>query len=177
MIRQAFYELERTGAIISECGRYRYALHRRLSARDRKSCLFIMLNPSTAAHTRNDPTIRRCLTFADKFGCDRLFVGNLFAWRATDPRQLRKDGVGDGDIIGPENKDWLEVMADVVTCREEIKGPIICAWGPQGRYMQQDLTVRDWLAGYTLWCLGRSKDHSPRHPLMLPKLAELVRFR
>lgn len=172
-----FWTLQEENAAISACGRYRYALHRKIGMADRKSCLFIMLNPSTADGLVDDPTIRRCVNFAKSWDCDRLFVGNLFAWRATDPRDLHKNGVSNGDIVGPDNSEWLEAMADVVTNREEERGPIICAWGPGGRYMQQDQTALGWLAGYRLQCLGRSKDGSPRHPLMLRKNAQLESFR
>lgn len=168
------WSLQRENAVISPCGRYRYALHRQIGMEDRKSCLFIMLNPSTADGSQDDPTIRRCVGFAKSWGCDRLFVANLFAWRATDPRDLRKNGVGGGDIFGPDNKQWVERLADVVTRRDEEPGPIVCAWGPGGRYLRQDETVMGWLEEeFKLFCLGRSKDGSPRHPLMLPKLAKL----
>lgn len=172
-----FFRLERDNAIISSCGLYRYALHRHLCIqKESKSCLFIMLNPSTADGRKDDPTIRRCIGFARSWGCDRLFVGNLFAWRATDPGELRKHGVGNGDIVGPKNHEWITAMADVVTRREEVPGPIVCAWGPKGHYMQQDDAVIGWLEDeFTLYCLGRSKDGSPRHPLMLPKTAELTK--
>lgn len=172
-----FWELERTNAAISECGKYRYALHRQLSMAQSKSCLFIMLNPSTADGTQDDPTIRRCVGFAKSWGCDRLFVGNLFAWRATDPNELRKNGVGGGDVVGASNQQWLEALADVVARREDVPGPIVCAWGPKGRYMRQDETVSGWLdETFDLQCLGFAKDGSPRHPLMLPKSAQLEPF-
>ncbi len=168
-------ELKERNVIISECGRYRYALHRRLAERDQKSCLFIMLNPSTADGTSNDPTIRRCIGFASDWGCDRLYVANLFAWRATDPKDLRKNGVGGGDVVGPLNQAWLAQLADVVTHSEP--GPIVCAWGPNGRYLRQDETVIGWLEEeFTLQCLGRAKDGSPRHPLMLAKTTALQPF-
>lgn len=169
-----FFKLESEDAVISPCGRYRYALHRKLDNFERKSCLFLMLNPSTADGMQNDPTIRRCISFAQSWGCSRLFVGNLFAWRATDPKELRRNGVGGGDIVGPDNKDWITAMADVVKSRDDEPGPIICAWGPGGRYMQQDRAVIGWLEEqHVLLCLGRSKDGSPRHPLMLKKSAQL----
>ena len=172
-----FFTLQRDNAIISECGKYRYALHRQLGMENRKSCLFIMLNPSTADGSQDDPTIRRCVGFAKSWGCDRLFVANLFAWRATDPKELRKNGVGGGDIFGPENKDWIEALCDVVTHRDEERGPIVCAWGPKGRYLRQDEQVKGWLEEtYALQCLGRSKDGSPRHPLFMPKAVQLERF-
>lgn len=71
-------------ATISECGRYRYRLTRRFA--DGPCATFVMLNPSTADETIDDPTIRRCRNFAIREGCGGLVVVNLFAYRATDPR-------------------------------------------------------------------------------------------
>ena len=72
------------GAVFSDDMVYRYRLWRTWDP-DLPTCLFIMLNPSTADHEQNDPTIRRCLDFAKQWGYGQLLVGNLFALRATDP--------------------------------------------------------------------------------------------
>lgn len=198
-----FFDLEQKRAIISDCGRYRYALYRDLKTDVRyrgkpsaglsddvppvavwepRICTFIMLNPSTADGTIDDPTIRRCLGFAHRLKCDQLMVGNLFAWRATDPKDLRKNGVGGGDIVGPENMEWIKALVDVTLRREDNRGYVICAWGPNGRYMRQGEAVLGWIdtelarGGDRTWCLGRSQDGSPRHPLMLKAAAELEVF-
>ena len=73
--------------IISSCGQYRYRLERKLGPG--KTCLFIMLNPSTADAEIDDNTIRRCIGFTKAFGFGHLLVGNLFAFRATKPADLR----------------------------------------------------------------------------------------
>jgi len=77
-----------TGAAeISPCGLYRYTLWRWFGMGDR-TVRFIGLNPSTADANQDDPTIRRCADFARRWGFDRLCMVNLFAYRATDPREL-----------------------------------------------------------------------------------------
>src|SRR3954462_13242745 len=82
------------GAIFSACGRYRYLLTRQLGegsvGQEKKVATFIMLNPSTADATRNDPTIRKCIGFAQRWQCERLQVLNLFAVRATLPRDMKR---------------------------------------------------------------------------------------
>lgn len=49
-----------------------------------------MLNPSTADAEIDDPTITRCIGFAKSWGFGGLMVGNLWAYRATDPKELKK---------------------------------------------------------------------------------------
>src|SRR4051812_40135006 len=73
-------------AILSDCDRYRYLLGREWA--DGPTAVFVMLNPSTADALHNDPTIRRCLRYAQVWGCGALMVANLYAWRATDPDDL-----------------------------------------------------------------------------------------
>jgi hypothetical protein len=75
------------GATLSDCGRYRYRLWRRWA--DGPTVLFVMLNPSTADADVDDPTIRRCIGFARSWGAGALEVVNLYAWRATQPAELK----------------------------------------------------------------------------------------
>lgn len=175
-----------SGADISGCGRYRYRLWREwrnensgkrwrwLGANDGNgeplgeplSCLFVMLNPSTADGNEDDPTIRRCVGFAKRLGYDRLDVVNLFAWRATDPREVLSM-TGDGDPIGPRNQEVIGFAA-------EDAGVIICAWGVHGSHIGQNETVLGWLEGRKVHALGLTKDGHPRHPLYLKSDAPLV---
>ena len=73
-----------SGAVFSECKRYRYSLWRVWNP-DLPVCMFLMLNPSTADETTNDPTVERCQRRAVQMGYGGLHVGNIFAWRSTDP--------------------------------------------------------------------------------------------
>src|SRR5215213_9378089 len=102
-------------ALFSACGRYRYLLTRQLgegALGQAKMATFIMLNPSTADATRNDPTIRKCIGFAQRWQCDTLQVLNLFAVRATLPRDMKRAD----DPVGPDNLDWFAqaILADDV---------------------------------------------------------------
>jgi hypothetical protein len=128
-----------------------------------------MLNPSTADATNDDPTIRRCIGFARHWGCGRLVVLNLFAVRATDPADMKRAD----DPVGPENRDWFDR-----TLRDSHGGPVVCAWGVHGAYMEQDLTVLGWLdrVGVEPLALGVTREGHPKHPLYLPYSAALVPF-
>lgn len=76
-----------SGANISPCSKYRYRLWR-IWDDDKPKVLFVMHNPSIADGFNNDPTIIRCINFANSWGYGGIYVGNLFPYRATDPRKL-----------------------------------------------------------------------------------------
>lgn len=151
--------LDDRSATLSECGTYRYDLTRRWG--DGGTALFIMLNPSTADATEDDPTIRRCIGFAKAHRCGGLAVVNLYALRSTDPKALLTHPAP----IGPENQAticrWLE-RDDVYVC--------IAAWGAWWQ-SQRDRPPRlnveqfAWKRGRNLYALGLTKNGDPRHPL------------
>ena len=150
-------------AVLSGCRRYRYSLSRPLPGGDHGPVLFIMLNPSTADETEDDPTIRRCLGFARAWGREKLLVGNLFALRATDPRELSRASQPIGeDFAGERNNEWLIAMAEDVDL-------VIAAWGVHGALFERGRKVREMLAvrGVQLHHLGLTKAGHPRHPLYL----------
>jgi hypothetical protein len=153
-------------AVISSCGRYRYQLSRQLGPSPQVAT-FIMLNPSTADASQDDPTIRRCIGFARQWGCGQLVVLNLFAFRATDPADLKRTA----DPVGPENKHWF---AKALTG----DGPVVCGWGVHGTHRDQDRVVLGWLRelGIQPVALGLTKDGHPKHPLYVPYSAGLVGF-
>ncbi len=145
-----------SGAEFSDCGDYRYRLWRKWG--DGKSVAFLMLNPSTADATKNDPTVERCHRRAYDMGFTALEVINLFAFRATDPADLKKAK----KPIGPDNDRIL-----VETCTRVDMA--ICAWGAHGTHMDRDKQVRDLLRnnGIEAHVLAMTKFDQPRHPLYL----------
>lgn len=122
-----------------------------------------MLNPSTADALQDDPTIRKCMGLARYWGYGGLYVGNLFAVRATKPEDMRKEI----DPVGPDNHEWLGWM-----CHRAAKngGRVIVAWGSHGVYMHQDMTVLGWLDSWVItpYCVRRTKTGLPEHPLYVP---------
>ncbi|PWU30679.1 hypothetical protein DK254_00030 [Pseudomonas sp. RW407] len=155
-------------AIISDCGLYRYLLTREtgLLLAEKPGALFVMLNPSTADATLDDPTIRRCIGFATAWDCAGLAVANLYAYRATDPRELWRCA----DPVGPENDRHLAALAAEY-------GDIVCAWGSHAR-PERVAAVVNLLqaAGARLWCLGANQDGSPKHPLYIKRDQPLVEW-
>ncbi len=155
-------------AIFSACGRYRYALTRKLAPWGR-AVNFIMLNPSTADAETDDPTIRRCIGFAKAWGCATLIVTNLFAVRATDPKEM----LAAADPVGPDNREHVERAAELAfniyaENFGEPHGLVVCAWGNHGAFMDQDLTTLGWIDHFKPKALRVSKNGCPAHPLYLP---------
>ena len=146
-----------SGAEISECGRYRYWLSRRLGMGER-SVAFVGLNPSTADASIDDPTIRRCVGYARAWGYDWLYMVNLHAFRSTDPKGLPQDPL---EAVGPRNQEALIWVAQ----RSEL---VIAAWGsnPLNTYAQQlAARVRQMKNAHYL---RLNSDGNPAHPLYLP---------
>lgn len=160
------------GAVLSPCGTYRYHLWRRvggprpgahgqsLMPGDGASgrVAFVMLNPSTADANVDDPTIRKCVGYARRWGFEWLDVVNLFALRATDPRELKL--CKSRDAIGPDNDEHLLRVCTAASL-------VVCAWSNQGRLYNRDLRVRRLLGSVKLHRLKGNQDGSPSHPLYL----------
>lgn len=133
-----------------------------------------MLNPSTADEVKNDPTVRRCIGFAEREGCTSLEVLNLYALRSTDPAGLWTTD----DPVGPENDRWIESTvkkADLV----------VIAWGaipytrvPGGsERAARTVSLLRQASSVPVQCLGVTKDGYPRHPLYLPGNSPLNTYR
>jgi hypothetical protein len=143
------------GAVISADGDYRYRLWRTWDD-EKPAVAFIMLNPSTADATTDDPTTRRCIGYAEDWGYGRLVVGNLFAFRSTDPRQLEDHSAA----VGPDNDEHL------LAIRDEAE-KIIVAWGTHGSLRDRDHRVAH-LLDADLYALDTTQDGQPAHPLYQP---------
>jgi hypothetical protein len=147
--------------VISPCGRYRYRLDpRRWSAGP--VLLWLMLNPSKATAVVPDPTKTRVVTFSRDAGYGACMIGNLYAWRSTDPKALRAAG----DLaIGPENDGHIRRM--LAEC-----DAVVCAWGgslpPSGRARASDVLALVRSAGHVPLALRVTKGGQPAHPLYLP---------
>lgn len=147
-----------SGAAFSRCGRYRYRLWHRWAPGP--AVLFVMLNPSTADAERDDPTIARCRRRAEALGFGAVAVGNLFAWRSHDPRQLRRIE----DPVGPYNDRHLRALARRASL-------VICAWGNHGALHGRSRRVLTALyrLGISPRALGMTARGEPAHPLYLPQ--------
>jgi hypothetical protein len=154
-------------ATLSDCGTFRYRLLRKWGCGS--PLLFVMLNPSTADAEEDDPTIRRCVKFAQAHDYGALEVVNLFAYRATDPKDLRRAGYP----VGPENDHHIaEAVRD--------SAGVCVAWGANAAGLERPGIVlrqlRDLGVNRRLFCLRVTRGGYPQHPLMLPSSCRLMPF-
>ena len=168
-------------AVLSDCGTYRYALWRDLPqqgvlndgspdstwfTRD-ETCLFVMLNPSTADAEEDDPTIEQCMRFARSWGFGKIAVANLFAVRSPKPEHIATVA----DPVGPENDKWICDLANESSMT-------VVAWGASRHADPARVAEVVYMLDHDtpLMCLGTTQAGHPRHPLYLPKGTELVTY-
>ncbi|MCV7255651.1 DUF1643 domain-containing protein [Mycobacterium hackensackense] len=146
-----------SSATMSDCGTYRYRLTR-IWDESKPVLAWVMLNPSTADGSTNDPTIRRCIAFAKAWGFGGITVVNLYALRATDPKQLWQHA----DPVGPDNDAELANVAECYSL-------VMLAWGSNAAPGRAADVLRILSRVYDrsgkLAVLGWTKGGQPRHPL------------
>ena len=149
-------------ADFSKCRKFRYKLMRKWILGNHKA-VFIMLNPSTATASTLDPTVKRCLDYAKRWGCRELTVVNLFALRSTDPDALKRVN----DPVGPRNMEVLRAVINGVK-KDDF---LVCAWGTRGGLHGQDQAVLNVIRSCRKQGLALrvTKRGHPEHPLYLPK--------
>jgi hypothetical protein len=158
--------MESLSAVFSKDRFYRYTLWRHwpLLGLPGGYCMFIGLNPSTADETHDDPTVRRCISFAKRWGFGGLCMTNIFACRATDPQMM----LSFINPVGQENDRYL------LECYAAA-GLVVAAWGNLGTHLNRGKQVREFLCG-PMFCLGKTKLGQPRHPLYVSSTTNPVPF-
>ena len=141
-------------AVIDATGKYRYELIRAWAEGPQLG--WIMLNPSTADASQDDPTIRRCISFSRAWGFGSLRVVNLFAYRNTYPADLWR--LPKDQRIGEENDDAIRRARRA--CEH-----LVAAWGAFPQASDRVTQMIQSCRLQRLWCLGETKDRHPRHPL------------
>jgi len=148
---------------------YRYALWRNWCSPmfNTERLLWVMLNPSTADADKDDATIRRCIRFSKEWGFGGMFVVNLFAWRSTNPRALTTAA----DPVGPLNN---QVISDLAFYVKEA----VVAWGAKKIVVERGAEVQRILqrSHRGIWCLRKTQDGRPEHPLFVPSETKRVLF-
>ena len=127
-----------------------------------------MLNPSTADAFSDDPTIRRCIKFSQKWGASRLDIVNLFSYRSTQPKSLYNIA----NPIGEENDDTIR--NSIISSKK-----VIVAWGNHGTlHNRAQFISSEILKHYQdkIFSLKILNNGQPGHPLYIPYETELQQF-
>ena len=161
----ASIKIERT-AIFDRTEQYRYQLGRRWQPNG-STVTFIMLNPSTADASQDDPTLRACMQFAQRWDYAALSVVNLFGYRTPHPKVLKQAA----DPIGAENDAY------VLRAVEKAEA-VVLGWGNYGGFLGRDRAILNLLTPYQkkLHYLERNKSGQPRHPLYIRRESPLRSF-
>ena len=156
---------ENSGAIFSNCGKYRFALWRviedaPLLEKLAGDCVFIGLNPSVANEEQLDPTTRICRNYTQSWGCKRYVMLNVFSWIDSDPAAMKR-------AIEPIGPDTSRIIKEF--CRNA--RTIVACWGTHATYLQREKAVLEMLRPYDLYCLKLTAGGHPHHPTRMETIA------
>lgn len=151
----------RDRAVYSADKVYRYEFERRWT--NGPACAWVLLNPATGdTDGKPRPTLGRVIQRSREWGFGAVTIVNLFAFRATKPRDL----LVAEDPVGEQNDETLQRVLS--------KAPrVVAAWGAHGRLLGRGRQVLETLPRGTL-CLGLTRTGQPRHPLYVPAHVEAV---
>jgi hypothetical protein len=151
--------------IFSPDRKYRYVLrHRWEDLLPEKACMWIGLNPSTADENQLDPTLRRIKGYSHSWAYNCFYMCNLFAFRATLPKDMKREPYPIGCLNDQE----------IVRCAEKCDLIVAC-WGADGKFKDRAEYVISMLKDESkqIFCIGKTKDGFPKHPLYVSKQVKL----
>ncbi len=169
-------------ASFSPCGMYRWSLRRKWSKSNKRTLLFVGLNPSIATGEKDDPTLRRLLRFSRGWGYGELIVVNLFARISKTPEVLIKCA----EPIGVKNDH--ELFIQFCNWSQTSWRDLCFGWGERGVLFQRNLEVMEMVKFF--WnvrqlkffdasgpfSMGLTRNGNPRHPLYLSKKEQMKSF-
>jgi len=139
----------------------------------------IGLNPSTADHNKDDPTLRKVQGFARRWGKGGVRMLNVYTYRSTDPRGLKQVEDPVVEVIGWDlarevNAHYIEAPLRQ-TCKAYNGQQIVvlCAWGTKGGQKAEYISecfhsMKRSGCNLLTMCLRTTKDGHPEHPLYVP---------
>lgn len=152
-----------SGAIFSNCRKYRFVLYR-IWDKKRKYLIFIGLNPSTADENQNDNTVIKVINFTRKWGYGGVFMMNCYPYISTDPERL---------IM---NKDYNKFNFECINKISKKCSKIIFSWGNFKIVRDNKTDIKLYKMFKSAYCLIQNKNGSPRHPLYVPYNTKLKKF-
>lgn len=147
------------GAMLSEDQTRRYFLWR-IWDDEEPLLVWVMLNPSTADASVDDPTVKRCMAFANHLGFGGILIVNLYSLRTPSPAVLKAARFP----VNPIDQEVLRAAlwyADI-----HAFGEVVLAWGnnaPDSRVKSfGTLLERTDIKTYVF---GLTQSGAPKHPL------------
>ena len=119
-----------------------------------------MLNPSVADEKKDDPTIRRLISFTKKFNYGGFLVGNIFTTITPNPKEIDKSK-------GMSDKNF-EKLLNLINKVDKI----VYAWGNS---VEEPQHLKELILSPK--CFGKNLNGTPKHPLYLPKNSILIDYR
>lgn len=117
-----------------------------------------MLNPSDAGEEKDDPTIRKIVGFARRWGYGRVVAVNLCPVVATHPKDLPY--WGGQNVENLEKIKYWASQSDIV----------VAAWGGQSAAISykigMSLLIKEFVSACwrDLYCIAVTKAGAPMHP-------------
>ena len=155
-------------AILSQCRRYRFLLSRVVNEEKGLIYAYFGINPSTADESIDDATVCRWKGFTLRNSGSKFYVGNVFAYRATDVNELKSVD----DPVGANNMKYLR---GIIECSDIL----VPCWGAKAKLPKELRSHLDSVLNLLLssdkpvMCFGKTSAGDPRHPLMLPYSTKL----
>lgn len=154
-------------ALVSDCGQYRWTLTR--TWRAGPHVCFIGVNPSTADHRTDDPTVRRWTHFASAWGYGGFVAVNLYPFRSPNVAACRK--WADWENNGPDwyARDRIIDNLDIVAEEAQRAALVVACWGATAwNDMWIDHAVER-IQGTepfpAIHCFGKTAGGAPIHPM------------
>jgi len=134
---------------------------------DNPRALFVGLNPSTANEISDDPTIRRCISFAEKWGYGGMYFCNLYGYVSTNPKALSN------------NEALHRANIPAITMANSLSVISVIAWGDGLELVQNGRKVAEHIIELIepCQCFGLTQKGNPKHPLYLPGDSRLMDYR
>jgi hypothetical protein len=187
---------EKRSAVFSDDRVYRYTLD---IVWDESLPLvqFIGLNPSTADEFKDDNTVRKCKQFARNWGYGGMVMTNLFAYRDTDPRGMKKHPQPAGERNGAFCRDCADAAEfgycdDGLPCTSDRSRNdyflrsvaercqmTVAAWGNHGEHRNRGAYVAGMFQrklDRPLKCFRITNAGQPEHPLYMPYTQQLIDY-
>lgn len=163
-----------SGADFSSDSTYRYALWRVWEQDSAGGNLALFgVNPSVANEWENDMTITKGCGFAKLWGHGGMYMFNMYGFVATNPLDMFQTT----DPIGPRNDESIaDYLANCNITRVVLAcGSVPVRYRPRIAWQSRIATILR-IINRPVYCLGRTKDGSPRHPSRIAYATPLELF-